>query len=77
MMWRAGRFWASFSHRQRGDPIGRAAFQQSHDDSADDVQITQRRILSFWKAGASVAMPKCIETVAQNDWEIEHDGDAI
>ena len=58
-------------------PLAVPRFSKSHDDCADDAQITQRPDFVFLEGWCVGGHADCIETVAQNDWEIEHDADAI
>ena len=58
-------------------PLAVPRFSKSHDDCADDAQITQRPDFVFLEGWCVGGHADCIEAVAQNDWEIEHDANAI
>jgi len=58
-------------------PLTVPRFSKSQDDRLDDVMVSARPdfvLLEGWCVGGHA---DCIKAVAQNDWEIEHDADAI
>ena len=58
-------------------PLAVPRFSKSHDDCVDEVQIRQRPDFVFLEGWCIGGHADCIEAVAQNDWEIEHDADAL
>ena len=78
MMWRGWlRSWPILTALARQPPWPCRVFSKSHDDCVDEVQIRQRPDFVFLEGWCIGGHADCIEAVAQNDWEIEHDADAL
>jgi D-glycerate 3-kinase len=58
-------------------PLAVPRFSKSHDDGLDDVMVTQRPDFVFLEGWCVGGHAGCIDTMAQNEWEATHDGDAI
>ena len=58
-------------------PLAVPRFAKSHDDCIDEAWVTQRPDFVFLEGWCVGGHADCIEDVAQNDWEKEHDANAI
>lgn len=74
---RLGAVLAQLSEVSPTTPLAVPRFSKSHDDITDDVMIETRPDFVFLEGWCVGGKATCITPRPQNDWEAEHDPDAI